>query len=127
MVIASVAMLYHQLFLGGIVRKLIEKGALSPETALTMEELGYSPKNFFVKIALRENSTFRKTVHGVTEEKTTKYYVPEELRIRAEIRFRKQGNNAFGILLTILVFLVVAYVSLTVVPWFIDALKKIIS
>ena len=127
MVIASAAMLYHQLFLGGIVRRIIEKGALSPEKALTKEELGYSPNNFFVKIALREKSTFRKIVHGITEDKTERYYIPEEMRIRAEIRFRKQGNNAFGILLTVLLFLVVAYVSLTVVPWFADAIRNLFS
>ena len=127
MVLASAAMLYHQLFLGGIVRRLIELGALSPEKALTVEQMGYSTKNPFVKYELRENSTFRKIVHGVTEEKTTKYYIPEEMRIRAEIRFRKKGNNLFGILLTVLVFLVVGYVSLTIVPWFADAIRNLFS
>lgn len=125
-IIACVAMLYHQLFLGGIVRRIIEKKAYSPEDALTVEQLGYSNKNIFIKFALRQNSTFRKTVHS-PEDQPDRYYIPESIRMREEIRFRSKGNSVFGILLAVLVFLVVAYVSLTVVPWFIDSLNDIIS
>ena len=126
-VLASIAMLYHQLFLGGIVRRIIEKKALSPETALTAEQLGYSAKNPLIKLALRDNSTFRKTVYRTEDSTPPRYYIPEAIRAREEIKFRKQGNGVFGILLTILVFLVVAYISLTIIPWFTDALKNIFS
>ena len=125
-VLASVAMLYHQLFLGGIVRRILKKKALSEESALTAEELGYSGHNFLVKFALRDNSTFAKTVHRTGGE-VKRYFIPEDMRIRAEIRFREKGNSIFGVLLTILLFLVVGYVSLTIIPWFIDALKNTIS
>lgn len=125
-VLASVAMLYHQLFLGGIVRRILEKKALSEDSALTADELGYSKNNFLVRFALRDGSTFAKTVHRTGDE-VKRYYIPEELRIRSEIRFREKGNGVFGILLTILLFLVVGYVSLTVIPWFIDAINNIFS
>lgn len=125
-IIASFAMLYHQLFLGGIVRRIIEKKAFSEDSALSIEELGYSPKNPFVKLALRKNSTFTKTVHQ-TDTPAPKYYIPEEIRMREEIKYRKEGNSIFGILLTILVFLIVAYISLTVIPYFTDAIKQIFS
>ncbi len=124
-IIACMAILYHQLLLGGIVRRIIQKKALSPESALTVEELGYNSKNIFIRFALRSNSTFRKTVHA-TEEKPLKYYIPEEKRIREEIKFRKKGNSVFGILIAILLFLTVAYISLTVIPWFTDSVKNII-
>ena len=93
---------------------------------MTVEELGLSSKNLLVKLALRDDSTFAKTVHR-TEGTVKRYYVPEELRIRAEIRFRKKGNGVVGVFLTVLLFLVVGYVSLTVIPWFIDAINNVIS
>ncbi|MBR5313806.1 MAG: hypothetical protein IKU45_00140 [Clostridia bacterium] len=123
--LASVAMIYHQTFLGGIIRKIIEKGALSPEKALTLDELGYNSKNIFVKFALRENSTFRKHVKSPEDDKT-KYYIPEEKRLGLEIRFRKKGNEAIGIVFTIILFAIAAFVLLTVIPWLVNQAKDII-
>jgi hypothetical protein len=122
--IASCAMIYHQMFLGGIIRKIIEKGALSPEKALTIEELGYSPKNIFVKFALRQKSTFRKHVK-TPEDDNTKYYIPEEKRIALEIRFRKKGNDAGVIVFAIIAFSLAAFALLTVIPWLINHAKNV--
>ncbi len=124
-VIASAAMIYHQIFLGGIVRKILDKKAFSEKDALTLEELGINPKNIFVKFALRDNSTFRKIVLKTEEEK--RYYIPEERRIREEIRFRKKGNGIFGLILAIIVFLLIAFVLLTLIPWLLDEYKNIFS
>lgn len=125
-IIASIAMLYKQHFLGGIVRNIIKKNALSEDSALTMEELGYNPKNIFYKFALRNNSTFEKTVHR-TKEQPTRYYIPEEIKDREEIRYRKKGNDIFAIILAIILFAAVAFISLTIIPWFKDALSNIFS
>jgi hypothetical protein len=122
--IASIAMIYHQIFLGGIIRKIIEKGALSPEKALSIDELGYKKSNIFVKFALRENSTFRKHVKSPEDDKT-KYYIPEEKRLGLEIRFRKKGNEAIGIVFAIILFAIAAFVLLTVIPWLVDKTKSI--
>ncbi len=123
---ASVAMLYRQLFLGGIVRNIIQKKAFSEDTALALEELGYNPKNILLRFALRNNSTFTKTVHRTTEQ-PTRYFIPEEIKDREEIRFRKKGNNFFGIVLALIVFLLIAFISLTLIPWFKDAISNIFS
>lgn len=125
-IIASVAMLYRQLFLGSIVRNILQKKALSQDTALTLEELGYNPKNIFYKFAFRNNSTFEKTVHR-TAEQPARYYIPEEIKDREEIRYRKKGNDFFGIILAVIVFTAIALVSLTLIPWFKDALSNIFS
>lgn len=121
-VIASIAMIYHQMFLGGIVRKILENGAHSPENALTLEQLNINSKNIFVKFALRDNSTFRKIVIKTEENK---YYIPEERRIREEIRFRKKGNGFSGVILALIVFILAAFVLLTVIPWLIDEATNI--
>ncbi len=125
-IIASAAMLYRQLFLGSIVRNIIQKNALSEDSALTMEELGYNPKNIFYKFALRNNSTFEKTVHRTTEQ-PVRYYIPMEIKDREEIRYRKKGNDFFAIILAIILFAAVAFLSLTIIPWFTDALSNIFS
>ena len=123
-IIASGAIVYHQMFLGSIVRTIISKKALSPEGALTIEELGFNPKNIFVKFALRNNSTFRKTVLA-TGDSVKRFYIPEERRIREEIKFRKKGNSAAGIIFATILFVAVAFVLLTVIPWFVDEIKSI--
>ena len=125
-VIASVAILYRQLFLGSIVRNILQKKALSEDTALTLEELGYNPKNIFYKFAFRNNSTFEKTVHR-TKEQPTRYYITEKIKDREEIRYRKKGNNLFAIILAVIAFAAVAFISLTIIPWFKDALSNIFS
>lgn len=123
-VIASAAMLYHQLFLGRIVRRIIQKNALTPETSLTIKELGYNPKNIFIKFALRKNSTFSKTVHR-TEENKPRYFIPEEIKERSLNRFCKKGNNALLVIVFLIALLAAAYVLLTLIPWFTNALNQI--
>ena len=115
-VIAAVAMLYRQLFLGGIVRKILAKKAHSEEDAISIEDMGYSKKNFLIKYALRNKSTFSKIVLR-TNEKIPRYYIPEERRLREEIRFRKKGNSFVTIILMILAFVGIAYILLTVIPY----------
>ena len=122
-IIASAAMIYHQIFLGGIIRRIIEKNALSPEKALTLDELGYSKKSLLVKFALRENSTFRKHILS-PEGSKDRYYIPEEKRIGLEIRFRKKGNGILGIVFAAILFAIAAFVMLTVIPWLIDLTKN---
>lgn len=123
---ASIAVLYHQLFLGGIVRRIIEKKAYSPEEAMTVEELGYNPKNILIRFALRKKSTFSKTVLRV-DGPLPRFYIPEKRVMREEIKYRKQGNGVVGVFLAVAVFLLAAYVSLSVVPWFADAIKTMFS
>ncbi|MBR5322958.1 MAG: hypothetical protein IKU48_05380 [Clostridia bacterium] len=125
-IIASTAMLYRQNFLGGIVRNIIKKKALSEDTALTLEELGYNPKNIFYKFAFRNNTPFEKTVHR-TNEQPARYYIPEEIKAREEIRYRKKGNNIFGIIFVAVIFAAAALAALTIIPWFKDALSNIFS
>ena len=65
-IVASIAIVYRRYVLGNIVRKIVDKKAFSEDTAITLEEMGF--KNVFVKFALRDSSTFKKTVHRVAEE-----------------------------------------------------------
>ena len=123
-VIASIAMIYRQTFLGNIVRKIIDKKALSESEALTLEQLGINPNNILVKFALRDNSTFRKIV---IKTEQNRYYIPEERRIREEIRFRKKGNDVVAVIVGAILFVLAAFILLTVIPWLTDHAKDIFN
>ena len=125
-VIASIAIVYRRYVLGNIVKSIVEKKAFSEENAITLEEMGY--KNIFVKFALREGSTFKKTVHRVAAEgSATRYFIPEEIYMREEIKYCKKNTNVFGVVIAILLFFVVFYLLVNYVPWVVDGIKDIFS
>lgn len=112
----------NRIVLGGLVRKLVDRRAQTEGGALTIREVGCS--NFFVKIALRNGSSLRRIVlmAGECNEKqkadfsTAKFYIPEENIHRAEVVYGLSGTSLATILLSILAFLVVVFLSFTIVP-----------
>ena len=60
-------MFYNKNVLGGFVRNLDANGCLSPETAKTINELGVSRRNFFVRISLKHGYTLKNTVRQAVD------------------------------------------------------------
>ncbi len=118
--IASLAALYNKRVLGDIVRKLIKAKAFSVATALTVSEMGYSSKNPLILFALRNKSTFTKTVHRTKEDSQTRYYIPEEIHAREEIKYRKQGTNITTVILTVIVFVTIGIAAINFIPWILE-------
>ena len=149
-IIACVAMAYHKQFLGGVVRRLIERGCLSPENAMTAAELGYV-KNPLIKHALEHSTSLRGVVKCVEEEEfyqqqaadmqvyeekrrsepklpryksreyiidtaADRFYIPDDKRIRAEIRFEKKGSGWLSTVISIAIMLVAFFALLLVLP-----------
>ena len=149
-IIACVAMAYHKQILGGAVRRLIERGCLSPDKAMTARELGYL-KNPLIKNALARSTSLRSVVKCVGEEEfyrqqtadmeayeekrksepklprykkreyivdtaTDRFYIPEDKRIRAEIKFEKKGSGWLSTVISIVVMIVAFFVLLLVLP-----------
>ena len=149
-IIACIAMAYHKKVLGGIVRKLIEKECLSPESALGAEELGYK-KNFLIRNALERSVSLRSIVKCVEEDeflaqqaeqmalhdekrkedsslkkfkereyvidaKSDRFYIPEEKRIRAEIKFEKKGSGWVSTVFAIIFIIILFFAVLLVLP-----------
>ncbi len=128
---ASIAIVYRRYVLGGIVRVIVDKKAFSEESAITLEDMGYK-NNIFVKFALRKSSTFRKTVHGVGEENkdsgiVPRFYIPENIYMREEIKYCKKGTNVFGVFFAAVLFLVIIYLLVNYIPWIIDSLTGLFS
>ena len=130
---------YNRTILGGFVRTLINKEALSIDSAITLAEAGYQ-KNAFVKRALLKRDTFRKIVFEVDDEiviaseghsfsartkpinlNTARFYIAQENRVMAELRYDNQGANIFGVVTSVIVILALAYVVTLVVPHLIGA------
>ena len=116
-IIASAMMVYTRRGMGGFIRKMLKSDCTSPENAKTLSELGYY-NNFSIRRALKSRVTFGKLVKCKEEEEwaqeesfthetdqtdvrppfrldcsTMHFYIPEDLRYRAEIRFEKKGTS----------------------------------
>ena len=130
---------------GGVVRLLLSRDALSPETALTAEELGLLDKPFSLWELLR-GSALRHVVCAVNEEPSaeesvpasddaegavpteenesaeeettaqTRFYIPEEQKYRAQGRFEQKGNGVKGLVITCALTIVLGIVLIKLIP-----------
>ncbi len=132
--LGAVYAFFTKRFLGGLVRKLIAEKAASESSAMTLAELGYGKvSSAFMKRCLKEGCGLRKYVgvvfpetHGerdlLIHEKTEeqRYFLPYDKYEIAEKRYGDSGTT-FGVLvLTVVLFFVVAVISTVVVPFMIN-------
>lgn len=158
-IIACISMAYHKQVLGGIIRRMIERGCIDRENAMNAEQLGYS-KNPLLKNALEHSTSLRRVVKCAEEEdfyqsqnadmeayeqkrrenpKLPKYksliyiadagkdrfYIPDELKIRAEIKFEKKGSGWLSTVISIVVILVVFFIVLLILPQILQILDNL--
>ncbi len=155
-IIGAFVILYNKSILGAFVRMLLETGANSPESAKTLEETGFS-KNIFVKFSLQVKSTYRKIIQAspvnvrneitgdtippenskkrITKKRRPaepklselKFYIPQEMAIRAESIYSNNGTSLLIVIITIALFLTVAILSFTVIPDLVQMLKNFVE
>lgn len=126
-------------FLGGLVRRLISEKAASESSAMTLSELGYRGISaFFMKKCLSDGSGLRRYVFTVypetSDEKNERdilirdksqeqrYYLPYDKYELAEKRYSDRGTTFGVLILTVVLFFVVALISTVVVPFIIDVM-----
>ncbi len=148
--IACFAMLYNKRTIGGIVRKIIAEGASSPESAKTLAELGLDRK-ILTRNAIVRNVTLRRYVKCVEEEeylskyadlqdakrkvkskyyidlKTDRFYIPEEKRIQAEIRYEKKGSNLFSVIFAIVLLSIALLLIFSFLPNILGMIDSAVS
>lgn len=135
--------------LGEVVRAIIEKGAVSPETALTLDELGMS-KKFFVRSALRGRSALRRVVEAtdgtavsdengesvglrvleINEEPNLdecRFFITDANRERAESIYDNTNSTLLSAVVTVLVAFVVAAVSMVIIPNLMQMLENMLE
>ena len=123
--VAGAIAVYNKRFLGGFVRKLIEEEAFSPEKALTLEELGFE-NNKLLQREILKGVIFKSIVYEKDDEvviqdksaipvfheeldfKNARFYVPYELRHRAELKFDKKGTHIMLMVISSVFFLALA-------------------
>lgn len=135
-VLAALLAIYNKRLIGGLVKRMLSEGCLSPERALTVTELGYGT-DWFIKNALRTDAALLRLVkridaptegeaaptpaktrggHDVIDFSTARFYIPEELKYRAEVRYASRGTDfvAFGI--CVVIFAAAAFAAIFIIP-----------
>ncbi|MBQ7699475.1 MAG: hypothetical protein IJT49_03935 [Clostridia bacterium] len=143
-VAAAAISLYHKHVLGSFIRFLRSSGACDENTAIRLDTTKFG-NNVFVKTAIKNGRTYACVLRSVLPEGATDpedlppkekrrakkllltqsgYYIPEELSFRADNIFSKRGTSVFSALFGILLFLIVAAVSLLIVPDIVELFKN---
>ena len=155
--IAGFAAVWDKRVLGNMVRTLLSRGALDPEGAKTLTELGLA-RNTTVRHSVRKSVSLRRVVKCVEEEKflaeqearrieheekrksdkslgrfrevdyvfdleNDHFYIPEEQKYVAEIKFEKKGTTWLGAILFAVIMLVVYIVLLIALPEMLDIIN----
>lgn len=114
-ILAAIATVYCRRVVGRFVRTLIKKEALSPESGVTLFDTG-AFRSTVVRRELCRGALLRKVVRCREEEALIAekgsdasyqidftrdhFYIPEELKDRAEIRFNPKGSSWLTVVLT---------------------------
>ncbi|HAN20963.1 MAG: hypothetical protein A2Y15_03115 [Clostridiales bacterium GWF2_36_10] len=121
--IGTIYTFYTKLVLGKLVRKLIEIDACSPETAISLEKLGYK-MNKMVEIELRKGKSYSETV---VIDKDGNYFInPGQLK-KAKIKYRNEGTSLFLLLVILCILSIVAVFSTYVFPEVIEKIDEFIK
>ena len=138
--LAGAATVFHRRTTGALVRYLLEQEAFSPESAKTLRdaELELSP---FVRWSVAHNVSYQRVVTMVTAEKDpetgkkpslsdTPLYIAPTARLRAEEMYggkHAADGNMWLVLLGILIFGVIAYLSTYIIPYLVNMLNSLID
>ncbi len=132
MLIAAILSLIFKSASGKVVRALIDGGACDKESAKTVAELGLS-KVKFLKTVLKPNSALFKAVacvwdgEGKLDYATARFYLPEEKRISAELRFAEERHPVrVGILAVVLTAAAAAF-AIFVIPELLTMLDNFLT
>lgn len=139
LIVASLITFYNRRVLGGFIRKLDSEGALSPENAKTLAELGYD-KNRFIRLSLRHGYSLRRVVSYAFKKTDDgsetngenlinaatlgqkidlsgdRFYLPEEKRDVTVSRFRTKGSGPLSVILITVLGLVAVVLIFKIAP-----------
>ncbi len=106
---------FNKSVLGKAVRSIIEKNALSEERAMTLAELDID-KNPFIKHSI-EKGVLKRYIKKTDKDKPlAKYYIAENDRIQAELRYSNKGTDLFVVIISLIILLMVAFVLAEYLP-----------
>lgn len=148
---------YIKSVLGAFVRRLLTDGALSPETARGLDETGFAGNIFVrralreggairkvvrtvgetaareageaaeVSVLESEGMKIKSLKTANFNPLTARFYIPEDLRYRADIMFDTKGTSLPVALIAVLAFLVAAMLSFAIIPDLVQMAKNAFS
>ncbi|MBQ9080993.1 MAG: hypothetical protein IJY27_07990 [Clostridia bacterium] len=157
--IAAIAAIFNKRVLGDFARALISVEAHTPETAQTLEQLGYL-KNTAIRSSLKNGTTLRRVVKCVEEEayyaelekkrrefeasntdpkakfkeipfsmdvSTAHFYIPEDQKYTAELKFEKKGTNWLTFAGVFIGSIVISLLVIWVVPELLQMLDNFLG
>lgn len=141
--LACLLAIYEKRVIGKFVRALLEKGAKSPEKALTLAEAGFL-RNSFVRSALKRKTalsalvftpednpeisddlTVQPVIRGKVDFAAARFYIPEVLEHRASVRFDRKGTHIMAFVAAILLFGLLAWAIVSYLPMLLTYLKQL--
>ncbi|MBE6702457.1 MAG: hypothetical protein E7585_03480 [Ruminococcaceae bacterium] len=156
MILVSLYALYQKHVPGAIVRAILKAEAHTKETAKTAEELGLQ-KNVLALFELKTNLSLKKLIRLANQESDTdiendtdqktadpvsaasepdhpnegeelaRFYIPEELKYRADNLFNKKANNLVGLLISTALILLFGIALIKLLPWILSLVDKMIK
>lgn len=122
-ILAALYNFYVRSVPGSVVRALLAAEALSEESAKSVQELGLSRLAAF---ELTHNAVLQRLISSVTGEEggEVRYYIPEEQKYRAEVRFESRGNGVASLLITAVVTFAAGLLVSKLLPWFLGIIDK---
>ncbi len=111
-VAATIVMFYNNRFLGRFVRALLSIDATSPESAITIEELGLKMTPA-IKHALRPETSFSQTV---LKTEDGRFYIASDKVLLAKKKYRSQDMTLIFVLMSVIILISVAFALTYVFP-----------
>lgn len=152
MIAVSLYTLYQKYVPGAIVRAILKAEAHSKETAKTVEELGLQ-KNPLILLELKLNLSLKKLLvlanredetvepspeaetndegksdaSSNTEPELARFYIPEELKYRADNLFNKKGNTLSALLISTALVAVFGILLIRLFPTILTIIDNILK
>ena len=112
---AAVWSVLHRLFVGAPIRALLLLEAFDEHSAKTLGEMGQKCGEQAER-KMAENPALCRLVKRAERKGEARYYIPEELRYRAELRYGARGNPVLSVLLAGLLCLLLGLLLIFLIP-----------
>ena len=121
-ILAALYNFYVRLVPGSVIRALLAADALDEARAKRADELALSA---LARFELTHNAVLQRLI-ARTEEESVRYYIPEEQKYRAELRFERRGNGVGGLILTVALTLAAGMLVARLLPWFLGVIDGVL-
>lgn len=128
LIIGVIVVLFNKQVIGKLVKKLLDDKISTEGTAKTLDELGFG-KSRVLKHLLRDGTTLRKVVKTAEAngEGYPRYFIPEDCTYRAEVTYNPDGSSVLTVVISIVMFIALTFIMMTLIPDLIQMLKNAIS